>query len=130
VSQDLPPIHCDRGRIAQVLSNLIGNAIKFVPSGGDIWIRASARTGYVQFAVCDDGPGISDADKLHLFDRYWKGKSEAAGQQGAGLGLYIAKGIVEAHSGRIWVESQPGAGSTFIFSIPVADAVERPAPGP
>jgi PAS domain S-box-containing protein len=130
VSEDVPPIHGDRGRIAQVLSNLIGNAIKFVPPGGNIRIRALPRTGYVHFAVCDDGPGIRDEDRGHLFDRYWKGKSEGEGQYGAGLGLYIAKGIVEAHNGRIWVESQPGSGSTFSFSIPIADSADQPAPVP
>ena len=102
----------------QVLCNLVDNALKFVPKHGLIQIRARAEGGDVCFAVADDGPGIAEPQQEHLFERYWKGKTED--RRGVGLGLYIAKGIVDAHGGRIWVESRPGAGSTFCFTIPVA----------
>ena len=101
-----------------MLCNLVDNALKFVPKHGLIQIRARAEGGHVCFAVADDGPGIAAPQQEHLFERYWKGKTED--RRGAGLGLYIAKGIVDAHGGRIWVESRPGAGSTFCFTIPVA----------
>lgn len=122
VAPELPPVRCDRGRVRQVLSNLIGNAVKLVPAGGVIRVRASAQASTICFSVSDQGPGIAAEHIPFLFDRYWKGKAQ--GRQGIGLGLYIAKGIVEAHGGRIWVESQVGAGSTFYFTIPMA----QPAP--
>jgi len=114
----LPPIWCDRSRVLQVLINLVGNAIKFAVAGSAIVIRASAEADHVTFAVSDRGPGISEEQLPHLFDRFWKGKP--SGQQGVGLGLFIAKGIVEAHGGQIWVESKLGEGSTFYFSMPIA----------
>lgn len=117
VPAGLPTIHCDRIRVIQVLSNLIGNALKFVPDGGSIEVRVSVSAGDGCFAVRDDGPGITEDQLRHLFDRYWKGQAE--GHRGIGLGLYISKGIVEAHGGRIWVESQVGVGSTFYFTIPL-----------
>lgn len=122
VLEGLPSIHCDRLRVIQVMSNLIGNAVKFVPAGGAIRVRAWAEAGEVRFAIADDGPGIAEADLPHLFDRYWKGRTK--GRHGAGLGLYIAKGIVEPHGGRIWVESRLGVGTTFYFTIPVDPRAE------
>ena len=118
VPEGLPPIHCDDHRIVQVLSNLIGNAIKFAPDGGRIQVRAWMRVHEIQFAVSDDGPGIAVDQISHLFDRYWKGTTER--RRGTGLGLYIAKGIIEAHGGQIWAESELGAGSTFCFTLPIA----------
>jgi signal transduction histidine kinase len=106
----------DRERILQILSNLVGNAMKFTPDGGHVEIRASAAGAFVRFEVEDTGPGILPDYLSHVFERYWKG--EAGGRRGSGLGLYIAKGIVEAHGGRIWVESQPGRGSSFNFELP------------
>lgn len=126
VPETLPAISCDRMRVIQVLSNLIGNAIKFVPEGGTIRIRAWPQPGEVRFAVSDDGPGIAEDDVRYIFDRYWKG--EAKGRRGTGLGLYIARGIVDAHGGRIWVDSQLGAGTTVSFTIPIADHTEPHAP--
>jgi PAS domain S-box-containing protein len=121
VQPRLPTVRCDRERIAQVFSNLIGNAIKFEREDGAITIRASERDGEVVFAVSDHGPGIADEQQAHLFDRFWKG----AGRSGVGLGLFIAKSIVEAHGGRIWVNSRLGEGSTFAFSIPAAHGPMR-----
>jgi signal transduction histidine kinase len=104
----------------QVLSNLLRNAIKFTPRDGRIEICAEARDRSVVFSVTDTGPGISAEKQARVFDRYWQ-SSAGARQRGAGLGLSIAKGIVEAHGGRIWVRSVPGEGSEFAFTIPQAE---------
>ena len=118
VSEGIPRIHADRPRVLQVLANLIGNAIKFSPEGGTIRLGARETPEDVQFAVSDSGPGITVERMRHVFDQYWKDPSERL--RGVGLGLSIAKGIVEAHGGRIWVESQVGVGSAFYFTIPLA----------
>ncbi|HEV2132508.1 MAG TPA: ATP-binding protein [Longimicrobiaceae bacterium] len=119
ISETVPALYADRERLLQVFFNLVGNAIKFAPEGGRITLRADARDGEVSFAVADTGPGIAAEDLPHVFEPYWQGPRHA--RQGAGLGLSIARGIVEGHGGRIWVESQTGAGSTFYFTIPIAD---------
>jgi signal transduction histidine kinase len=95
---------------------LIGNALKFTPAGGAVEVSARARRGEVAFEVSDTGSGISREDLARVFDRYWK--ADRPGTKGVGLGLYIAKGIVEAHGGRIWVESAVGAGTSFGFELP------------
>jgi signal transduction histidine kinase len=110
---------CDRGRIAQVFANLLGNAIKFTDEGGAVTVRVAPEDGIVRFAVTDTGRGISTAQLAHVFDRYWQGSHSTAGA-GVGLGLAIAKGIVEAHHGTIHVESTQGKGSTFVFELPRA----------
>jgi signal transduction histidine kinase len=109
-------VTCDRDRIYQVLSNLLGNASKFTPEGGRIWVTLVERDGQVEFEIQDSGPGVGPQDVPHIFDRYW----QAAGRRrmGLGLGLAIAKGIVLAHGGRIWVESKVGSGSVFRFTLP------------
>jgi PAS domain S-box-containing protein len=124
----LSPIHADRERVMQILVNLIGNAIKFTPRGGRVHVRVSRRAGMAEFAVSDIGPGIAEDELARIFDRYEQGK--AHGHRGVGLGLYIARGIVEAHHGRIWVESQIGVGTTFHFTVPRAPGLEQHAPGP
>lgn len=113
-----PLVRADRGRIYQVLSNLIGNAVKFTPEGGRIFVRVGTREGAVVVTVTDSGPGLAAGQIPHLFDRYWQSRRDS--RDGSGLGLFIAKGIVEAHGGQIWVESTPGAGATFGFTLPVA----------
>jgi signal transduction histidine kinase/DNA-binding response OmpR family regulator len=115
---ELPSVASDRERVLQVFANLIGNAIKFTPRGGEIRILSSLESGEVRFTVADTGPGIPAEHLDHVFDRYWQAKSTA--KLGAGLGLSIAKGIVEAHGGRIWVESSPGSGAEFNFTLPLA----------
>ena len=117
----LPPgeVHCDRRRILQVLANLIGNAVKFSPEGGAIAISGGEREGFYELAVADQGSGLTPEHAQRVFDRYWR--APEAKHQGSGLGLYIAKAIVEAHGGRIWVESTPGHGATFHFTLPVAE---------
>jgi signal transduction histidine kinase len=122
--KDVPPVYADRHRVLQVLSNLIGNAMKFTPPGGMITCRAESEDGKVTFAVADSGPGIPRENLGDIFNPYWQAKRTA--RLGAGLGLPIAKGIVESHGGRIWVESEPGDGTKFFFTLPVA--VDAPAP--
>jgi signal transduction histidine kinase len=112
-------VDADRDRLLQVLENLIGNAIKFTPPGGTITVRVERRGDEVWCSVADTGPGIAPDDLPHLFERFWKAGLTA--HLGTGLGLAIAKGIVEAHRGRIWAESEPGAGSRFWFALPLAE---------
>jgi signal transduction histidine kinase len=114
---DLPEVWADRDRLLQVFENLIGNALKFTSPGGRIAVGAKPRGGEVLFWVRDTGPGIAPENVQHLFDRFWQARKGT--KRGAGLGLPIVKGIVEAHGGRIWVESTVGEGSTFFFTIPV-----------
>ncbi len=117
--EDLPHVMADRERVLQVLSNLIGDALKFTPRAGEITVGVSAEDGRVVISVADTGPGIPEESRAHLFDRFWKGRS--SGSKAAGLGLAIVKGLVEAHEGEVWVESEAGAGSTFSFSLPLAE---------
>jgi signal transduction histidine kinase len=125
----------DRHRLLQVFENLIGNAIKFTNAGGCITVGAVSQDHEVVFRVTDTGGGIAPENQSNVFDRFWQasraGRRGAKGwsiRRGAGLGLPITKGIVEAHGGRIWVESAVGKGSTFFFTIPTAVAAQdRPA---
>lgn len=117
IEDDLPPVLADAARIQQVLSNLVGNAVKFTPRSGRITVCAEHIDGEVRFGVIDTGPGIPAEQLPHIFGRFWQAKSD---HRGIGLGLAIAKGIVEAHNGRIWVESHVGLGSTFYFTLPTA----------
>jgi chemotaxis family two-component system sensor kinase Cph1 len=113
---DAPSVEADPERIFRVLSNLVGNAIKFSPKAATISVRAESSGGELLITVIDHGPGIA-ADALpHVFDRYWK--VQKANQVGSGLGLYIAKGIVEAHGGRIWAECSDGS-TRFTFALPL-----------
>ncbi len=113
-------VHADRHRILQVFGNLIGNAIKFCNPGDTITVHGERRGEELELAVTDTGPEISEAELPHLFEPYWSAKRYA--KQGTGLGLYISKGIVEAHGGRIWIEREPGARKTFYFTVPLAQA--------
>jgi signal transduction histidine kinase len=126
----LPDIAADRRRLAEVLQNLIDNAIQYTPPGGQIVIRAEADTSEVTFTVADTGIGIPQADQPRIFERFYRvdaARSREVG--GTGLGLAIAKHLVEAHGGRIWVESEVGQGSQFHFTVPIFDP-ERAAPRP
>jgi signal transduction histidine kinase len=118
-----PPLKVigDRDRIAQVVSNLVGNAIKFTPDGGRIAVRIQSEAGRAQMSVADSGPGISREHLPHVFEKLWQAPETAAG--GTGLGLYIARGIVDAHGGQISVDSRTGEGSEFRFTIPLAPSV-------
>jgi signal transduction histidine kinase/DNA-binding response OmpR family regulator len=112
--------HCDPTRVSQILGNLLGNALKFTPEAGTITVTGKLipSQGKVQICVSDSGPGISDADRAHLFERHWQARSQHRG--GVGLGLSIVKALVEAHGGEVAVLSEIGRGSTFSFTLPAA----------
>jgi signal transduction histidine kinase len=118
IDGDCPPIVCDRDRIIQVFSNLLSNAVKVTSAGGRVTVGVSrAAANEVLFSVRDTGHGIAPKDLPRLFDRFYRGQQ--APYKGTGLGLTIAKGIVDAHGGRIWVESKAGEGAAFFFRIPI-----------
>ncbi|AKV03288.1 Two-component hybrid sensor and regulator [Labilithrix luteola] len=113
---NLPPVCADRDRVLQIFDNLIANAMKFTRPGGRIVLGASPRESEVVFSVADTGMGITAESLPHVFDRFWQARRED--RRGVGLGLPIVRGIVEAHGGRIWVESQAGTGTRFAFTLP------------
>ncbi len=115
-------VHADQQRVLQVLSNLLGNALKYTPRGGEIALSIARSGEMARFAVSDTGPGIPVEHLPKLFDRFFK--DDAAGRKSTGLGLFIARGIVEAHGGRIWVVNNPDHGATFHFTLPLADAAD------
>lgn len=118
VRDGLPPVLADRDRILQVFSNLVSNAARFTPEGGRIVLGAILKGGEVIFEVRDSGPGIPDDSKGNVFDRFWK--VNRLDRDGAGLGLAIVQGIVEAHGGRVWVEDAPEGGARFRFTLSTA----------
>lgn len=119
-SASLPPIRGDRDKLHQVLTNLIGNAVKFTPPGGTIWVETSVpHDGTVQVCVADTGYGIPPDEQNKVFDKFFRGSAIPEEARGAGLGLAITKSLVELHGGRIWLESTQGRGSRFFFSLPV-----------
>ena len=111
-------VDLDHDRILQVLSNLIGNSLKFTPNGGAIGLSARKQGTQVEISVTDNGPGIPEQEQAHIFERF--SQLNLNDRRGLGLGLFIAKWIVEAHKGRIWVTSDPGKGSTFSFTLPLS----------
>jgi PAS domain S-box-containing protein len=120
VADGLPEVRADRHRVIQVLANLLGNAVKFTQEGGHITAGVRAEDGLLRFWVTDTGPGIPLEHQPHLFNRFWQARRDD--HRGAGLGLAICKHLVEAHGGRIGVDSAPGRGSTFWFSLLPAPA--------
>ncbi len=116
-----PVILADEVRLEQVLSNLIGNAIKYAP-GGEIRASGQVRNDSVIVCVSDEGPGIPPEDIPHIFDRFYRAPEMARHTKGAGLGLYLARAIIEAHNGRIWVDTAPGQGTRFCFSLPIQES--------
>jgi signal transduction histidine kinase len=116
-------VSCDRSRVLQILSNLVGNAIKFTSAEGSITVDTRVDEGYAVVSVSDTGKGISEADLARIFDRFWQ--AENLSRSGIGLGLVIAKGLVEAHGGRIAVDSKLGVGTTFSFSLPLVKAEKQ-----
>lgn len=117
-SDDLPTVKADRHRVQQVLSNLLGNAVRFTPRGGEIVLSARLEESSLRISVRDTGPGVAAEDVPRLFERYWQ--APRLMRAGSGLGLFIARGIVEAHGGMIGVNSTPGEGSEFWFTLPLA----------
>lgn len=123
------PVTADRARMAQVLDNLVSNALKFTPAGGRLAIRARALAEQAVVEVADTGVGIAQADQAHLFERFYRtAAAQADAVPGTGLGLSIARMIVEAHGGRIEVESAEGRGSTFRFHVPLRVGSRAGAP--
>ena len=126
VGTGVPEVWGDHDRLLQVFENLIGNALKFTAAGGRITVGAAVNGNEVVFWVKDSGCGIAPEALPHIFDRFWQ--ATKGDRRGAGLGLPITKGIVDAHGGRVWVESTLGRGSTFFFSIPrEAPEADRPS---
>lgn len=113
-------VRADPLRVSQIVGNIVGNALKFTPEEGSVTMRASANGNHVTIQITDTGPGIAPSDLEHLFDNFWQ--AQRNDHRGVGLGLAIAKGVVEAHGGRIWCDSTPGRGSTFSFTLPRAIA--------
>lgn len=129
VPDALTPARADPNRVAQVLRNLLVNALRHTPSGGSVSVSAASATGVVEIAVADTGAGITAEDLPHVFERFWRAdparaRSKAGGEErmadGTGLGLAVAQSLVEAQGGRIWVESTPGEGAVFCFTLPLA----------
>lgn len=121
VDEDLPPTIGNPIRLRQMISNLVNNAIKYTPTGGEIRVYGHAEGGQLILQVCDDGPGIPAADQPYIFDKFYRGSNIGSNISGTGLGLAIVKSIVENHAGRIWVDSVPGEGSTFTVVLPIVE---------
>lgn len=125
VPGDLPPLYADPERVHQVLFNLLDNALRFTPPGGRVTVTASARDGSVDIAVADTGPGIAPEHLPRLFERFYRiDTARSRNEGGTGIGLAIARSVVEAHGGRIWAESEPGKGAVFTFELPIERAGE------
>ena len=114
-------VQCDRERVLQVFSNLLGNAFKFCRPGDQVALRAQRDGDQSRFEVADTGPGIPPEERRHIFEPYWS--AERHGKKGTGLGLFITHGVIEAHGGKIWLTSEPGQGTTFFFTLPIASPV-------
>lgn len=123
VAPGLPPIQGDARRIEQVLINLVGNALKFTPQGGTVRVRVGAECDHLLFSVLDNGAGIHEEEREKIFERFYQpATTPGLATKGSGLGLTIAKHLVEQHQGRIWLESEVGVGSAFHFSLPILPA--------
>lgn len=125
VPDDLPPVEFDYVEIDQVLTNLIENAIKYTPAAAEIAVSAHVSDNTVRIEVADSGPGIPDDALPRLFEAFYRAPSRGPRPQGSGLGLAVARGLVEAHDGRIWAENRAEGGARFVFTLPLGDA--RPA---
>ena len=120
---DLPALHVDSDRIAQVLTNLVGNAVKFSPQHTTITVSAARADEIVQIDVADQGRGIAPAERGRIFEPFQQIDAHGINRaRGAGLGLAICKGLVEAHGGRIWVQDRSGPGTTMSFTLPIDPA--------
>jgi signal transduction histidine kinase len=117
---NLPEVEVDEERMAQVLGNLLSNALRFTPAGGTIMLRADAHDTTVQLYVQDTGSGIAPEDLPYIFDRFYRADAAREHTGSSGLGLAIAKGIVEAHGGTIAADSTPGQGTTFTITLPAS----------
>jgi signal transduction histidine kinase len=118
ISESLPALQANPVRLRQVLDNVVGNAIKYSNKNGEVKVSIKAEGDQIILEVTDNGPGIPPNDQTHIFDKFYRGQNMDK-QQGSGLGLAIVKSIVDAHQGRIWVESTVGQGSSFFIVLPV-----------
>jgi signal transduction histidine kinase len=121
IDDNLPDILGNPVRLRQMINNLIGNAIKYTPEGGQIQVTGRLEGKQVILQVCDNGPGIPAADQPYIFDKFYRGSNVLADTPGTGLGLAIVKSITENHHGRIWVDSAPERGSTFTIVLPIVE---------
>jgi signal transduction histidine kinase len=118
-------VEADQALLHQAVYNLVENAIKYTPNGGEVTVRLQSSSAGLTFAIQDSGIGIQPDDMKRLFEKFYRGTNrEALSQRGTGLGLAIVKSIAERHGGRVWVESEPGKGSTFFLQIPLAQPKE------
>ncbi|MCK5245604.1 two-component sensor histidine kinase, partial [Candidatus Bipolaricaulota bacterium] len=121
IEGNLPAIEADAQRIEQVLLNLLANAIRHTPAEGSIFVRAEQAGKDIQVSICDSGTGLSDLDLQHVFDRFYRAdEARTSDDTGAGLGLSIAKALIDAHGGRIWAENAPEGGACFAFTLPIS----------
>jgi signal transduction histidine kinase len=131
VQPGLAPVKADSGRVGQVLGNLLDNALKFTPEGGEVRVSAVADgdPAFVRVAVADSGPGVPAGDTERIFERLWQAEGNDAGpsRRGLGLGLHICRELVARQGGRIWVDSVPGHGATFAFTLPLQEAASAAA---
>lgn len=129
IPADVPSVFADRERVHQVLFNLLDNAVRFTPAGGSVRVTAERHNGSVDVHVADTGPGIGAEHLPRLFERFYRVDSARSRDDGGtGIGLAIARSVVEAHGGRIWADSEPGKGSVFTFELPVAPAAPDDQP--
>src|SRR5436305_5822066 len=126
IDERLGMIHADERKVKQVLLNLLSNALKFTPEGGQIDVRARVHEGAVEISVMDTGVGIAPADQEAVFEEFRQVGTSSKKVEGTGLGLAISRKFIELHGGRIWVKSQPGIGSTFAFTLPLTADQRHP----
>ena len=126
--ENFPVILGDEDRLTQVLTNLISNAIKYSPEGGEVRIGGQILGEQIVICVSDQGPGIAADDLPYVFDRFYRSSDASRTTKGAGLGLYLTRAVVEAHGGRIWVDPKPGSGARLCFSLPKDVAEHRRTP--
>jgi len=123
LESELPPVNADEQRVVQILLNLLSNAHKYTPDGGSITVRAQTAKGFAQVDVIDTGIGLSEEEQQHIFEQFFRANNETVRDiSGSGLGLAITRTLVDQHGGTLTVQSRPGAGSTFSFTLPLAEA--------
>jgi signal transduction histidine kinase len=123
IDESVGVVEADERRIRQVVFNLLSNAVKFTPAGGSVEVSSAQLNGEVRVSIADTGPGIAPEDQERIFEEFQQTEAGIEQGEGTGLGLALSKRLIELHGGRIWVESAPGEGSTFTFTLPVeADA--------